>query len=133
MSDNWIVLIPEDPEYVPSEFQRARARKLFEGMAPEADEIEIVVEDKVQFFHCGGNAERIRCPSCNAQVDYKWWGEQMDEDYVNNGFGLAAYATPCCGARHRLHDLIYDWPEGFGRFAIEVMNPGIGKLDESQQ
>ena len=25
--------------------------------------------------------------------------------------------------------LVYEWPQGFGRFALDAMNPNIGKLD----
>jgi hypothetical protein len=53
----------------------------------------------------------------------------MDEDY-GEGFMLASYATPCCGAKGTLHDLVYDWPQGFGRFALRAMNPNIGKLED---
>ena len=53
----------------------------------------------------------------------------MDEDF-DDGFKLAAYTTPCCHAECRLHELIYEWPQGFGCFALEVRDPGIGKLEE---
>jgi hypothetical protein len=29
-----------------------------------------------------------------------------------------------------LHELGYDWPQGFGRFALDAMNPNIGELDD---
>jgi len=47
-----------------------------------------------------------------------------------DGFKLATYATPCCGKKHTLHELVYDWPQGFARFAVDAMNPDIGKLEE---
>jgi hypothetical protein len=53
----------------------------------------------------------------------------MEEDY-SNGFPLAKYATPCCNALRTLHELQYEWPQGFGRFALEAMNPNIGQLQE---
>jgi hypothetical protein len=43
---------------------------------------------------------------------------------------LAEYKTPCCNASMTLHELVYEWPQGLGRFALEVMNPRIGKLDD---
>jgi hypothetical protein len=58
-----------------------------------------------------------------------WWKERMDEDY-DDGFKLATYAMPCCAARCTLHELVYEWPQGFGRFALQAMNPNIGKLDD---
>ena len=28
----------------------------------------------------------------------------------------------------RCMNLVYEWPQGFGRFALDAMNPNIGKL-----
>jgi hypothetical protein len=53
----------------------------------------------------------------------------MDEDF-GNGFMLASYATPCCDVRCTLHELVYEWPQGFGRFVLDAKNPNIGKLQD---
>jgi hypothetical protein len=127
MSDNWISLVPEDPRFVPEAAKQRRARDWFAQIAPEANEIEIKVSAKVEFFDCGANLERISCPSCGAEISVAWWQDRMDEDY-GEGFKLAAYATPCCGKKSTLHEFIYEWPQGFGRFALDAMNPNIGKL-----
>jgi hypothetical protein len=29
--------------------------------------------------------------------------------------------TPCCGTHTTLNDLVYDWPQGFARWRVEVM------------
>jgi hypothetical protein len=128
MSDNWIALIPEDPRFVPDAANQGRARERFAEIAPGAD-IEIKVSETVEFFDCGQNFERIRCPSCASEVPVAWWQDRMDEDH-DDGFKLASYATPCCGAECTLNELVYDWPQGFGRFALDAMNPNIGKLED---
>jgi hypothetical protein len=129
MSDNWIALIPEDPRFIPDPANQSRARDRFAEIAPDADEIEIKVCERVEFFDCGANFESILCPSCRLEISVAWWQERMDEDY-KDGFLLAKYPTPCCNALKTLHELVYEWPQGFGRFALDVMNPNIGKLDE---
>lgn len=129
MSDNWIALVPEDPRFVPDAAKQQRARDRFAEIAPEADEIEIKVSENVVFFDCGGNFERICCRSCGAEIPVEWWQERMDEDH-DDGFKLAAYATPCCRKKSTLNDLVYEWPQGFGRFALDAMNPNIGELDD---
>jgi hypothetical protein len=53
----------------------------------------------------------------------------MDEDY-DDGFKLACYTTPCCSAASTLRELVYEWPQTFGRFALDVMNPNIGMFDD---
>jgi hypothetical protein len=129
MSDNWIALIPDAPKFVPDVARLSRARDRFAEIAPDADEIEIKICEKVEFFDCGTNLEHIFCPSCQSKIPIAWWQERMMEDY-NNGFMLAKYATPCCNTFKTLHELIYDWPQGFGRFAIDAMNPNIGHLKD---
>ena len=129
MSDNWIVLNPEDPRFVPDVAKQRRARDRFVEIAPEADGVEIKVSETVQFFDCGGNFERISCPSCGSDIPVAWWRDRIDED-SGDGFQLGSYATPCCGKKCTLHDLVYDWPQGFGCFTLGAMNPNIGKLND---
>ena len=52
MSDNWIVLIPEDPRFVPDPAKRDRGSDRFAEIAPDADEIEVKVSETVEFFDC---------------------------------------------------------------------------------
>ncbi|MCC6683339.1 MAG: hypothetical protein IT445_20780 [Phycisphaeraceae bacterium] len=129
MSDNWIALVPDDPRFVPDAAKQNRARERFAEIAPEADEIEIKVSEKVVFFDCGGNFERLGCPFCGVEIPVEWWQERMGEDH-DDGFKLAAYTMPCCGKKSTLNELVYEWPQAFGRFAIDAMNPNIGKLDD---
>lgn len=131
MSDNWIAIVPEDPRFVPNATAQNRARDRFSEIAPEADEIEIKVSENVQFFDCGANLECISCPSCGAEISVDWWQDRMDEDSDGEeGFNLSAYAVPCCRKKYTLHDLAYDWTQGFGRFALDAMNPNIGELED---
>jgi hypothetical protein len=129
MSDNWVTLIPEDPRFIPDPAKQSRARDRFSEIAPHAAEIELKVCEKVELFDCGGNFERILCPSCCAEIPVPWWQERMDKDY-KNGFMLDKYATPCCASLHTMHELVHEWPQGLGRFGLSAMNPNIGKLDD---
>ena len=56
----------------------------------------------------------------------------MDDDF-DGGFKLAQYPAPCCNASVRPNELNYEWPQGFGRFALESMNRNIGKLDDEHK
>ena len=108
MSDNWIIIIPEAPDHVPSEDAQDRAVALFRSFAPDADEIKKEVSEAIRFIDCGGNFSRIVCPHCGKEVDQGWWDGAMDEEYAAG--------------------LTYDWPQGFARFSLEAMNAGIGDL-----
>jgi hypothetical protein len=43
-------------------------------------------------------------------------------------FSDLATTTLCCGQSSTLNDLDYDWPQGFARWRIDIMNPGVGRL-----
>jgi hypothetical protein len=111
-----------------------QARNLLADIAPNADQIEIHVFDRIAFFDCGANFERVLCPSCGSEIPIEWWQQRMDDDFaMNTGFKLAKYSTPCCDTAVTPHELHYEWPQGFGRFSLEAMNPNIGLLDDDQK
>jgi len=132
MSDHFITLIPEDPQFVPDADRQERARTRYREIAPESDEIELVVDATVKLHDAGENFERILCPACRAEIAMSWWTARLHDDY-RDGFQMDLYETPCCGARLTLHQLEYDWPMGFGRFAIRALNPRIGRLSEAHK
>lgn len=127
MSDDWITLVPEDPRFIPDTARQNVARDRFFEIAPDAEEVELKVSNSIEFFDCGQNFERVRCPACRSEIDIDWWQERMEQDY-SGGFKLAAYSTPCCGKSWTLNELVYEWPQGFGMFALDAMNPDIGEL-----
>ncbi len=132
MSDNKIILIPHDPQYLPDEIQKAAAIEYLNHITPDADEIELIEHDSVEFFDCGENFGWIKCPSCHAELEVKWWSSRMSDDYAD-GFMLNTYLLPCCGEHHTLAELHYEWEQGFSRFAISIMNPHIGLLKPDQK
>lgn len=133
MSDNWIALISEDPGFVPDEARQDAARVRLLAIAPDAKKIKIKVTAGVQFFDCGANFERVICSTCGREVNIEWWQARMDDDYGNGAFKLNTYMVPCCGALLTLAQLKYEWPQGFARFSIDIMNPCIGELSEEQR
>jgi hypothetical protein len=133
MSENWVHLIPDDPHFVPEHSRQEQARCRFGEIAPKATEISVFLSEQIRFQDCGANFEHIRCPSCHAGISIAWWQEHMDKDFERNGFKVATYVTPCCGTRTTMHDLVYEWPQGFCRFSLSAMNGDLGKLDESHK
>jgi hypothetical protein len=131
VSENWIRLISVDPQYIPDLFQQKRAIKELAIIAPEAD-ITVQLYDTIQLFDCGGNFERVLCPSCKTEVSVDWWAERLNEDY-ENGFKLATYVLPCCNARCTFNEMVYEWPQAFGKFSLEARNPNIGMLNEKDK
>ena len=132
MSDNYIHIIPAEPGFVPEERRQQDAVSYFHTIAPKADEVSAAVSE-LKFVDCGGNFERICCPSCGSLLELKLWQGWMADDYKEEGFALTQHAMPCCGAQQTLHELEYEWPQGFARCDIWAMNPRIGKLSDVQR
>ena len=131
MSDNWIIIIPESSDYVPDEVSQNRAVSLFRRIAPRADEVKKEATDEVRFIDCGSNLSSVSCPQCERELDFEWWQDLMDEE-AEVGFPIRSVTLPCCGASGSLQTLRYDWPQGFARFSVEAMNPGIPDVSPEQ-
>src|SRR5688572_27536501 len=99
MSDDWIILIPEDPTSVPDEARQHLARDYILRIAANADEVELVNSDTPRFFDCGANLSKVSCPIC--QVDLMdWWADRMDDEHQSPP-KLRLHRTPCWGLRSR--------------------------------
>jgi hypothetical protein len=133
MSDDYILVIPRDPRYVPTPEVQRRLVELLERLAPNAEDITVETSEEIRFFDCGENFEGIVCPGCAAEINLEWWQARMDDDAKEGSFRLASYVLPCCGARVTLNDLKYDWPQAFGRFRWEARNPGVGELTSANK
>ena len=129
MSDQFLILIPEQAGHVPPSANRESGLECFRKFTSGADEIKTELSDEIRFIDCGENFEKISCPVCEKDIQEDWWQEQMSGDF-NSGFHLRPIKLPCCGVERNLHDLSYVWPMGFGRFSMKAMNPKIGKLPD---
>lgn len=133
MSDDYIHIIPHEPGVVPDEAKQQAAVSYFRSIAPQASEVGSTVSDHLEFIHCGANFEKICCPACGAEIEIGLWQDWMDRGYSNEGFTLVKHSMPCCGAHHTLHDLAYEWPQGFARCDVRAMNPYIGELSVEER
>ena len=131
MSDNWIIVFPQEPGFVPSPEARQKAVELFQRIATDADEVKEETTEGVRFIDCGANCQRVLCPHCGAEIEIEWWHNRMNEE-ADTGFPLKLIALPCCGEQKSIAELDYDWPQGFARFSVEAMNPGIPDLSIEQ-
>ena len=127
VSDAWIQLIPTEPSYVPDEHAVRRLLELVPDLAPGAERVDVIDEGKVVFVDAGENFESANCNLCGAIVDLGWWADQVTSADTG-GFEDLSIAMPCCGAVTSLNDLHYDWPQGFARWRLEIMNAKVGTL-----
>jgi hypothetical protein len=131
VSDHFIVVVPRDPRLVPTDEVQRRIVGVLNRIAPSAENVMAEVSPQVQFFDCGQNFQRVSCPHCSSEIGVDWWQERMDDDADGIGFRLDSYGAPCCAKSVNLNELIYDWPQAFGRFGWTVQNPNIGELTDA--
>lgn len=130
MSDNWLILIPNEPDFVPKEESIALAETQLSAALPLAEEIEAILTEETRFIDCGGNFDSISCPFTKKPIDMDVWSEAMHKA-AETDFTDLSFVSPFTGQKTSLNDLVYDFPQGFAKFSIEAMNPD-GDLSEQQ-
>jgi hypothetical protein len=109
MSENWLILIPKSPDYVPSKSAQDQAIALFKTIAPQANEVGAEVSERPRLIDCGANLQKISCPCCQKELNIDLWIDWVSQE-AELSFPLKPVPLPCCGAIRNLADLIYDWP-----------------------
>ncbi|MCS4308041.1 hypothetical protein M2404_002389 [Rheinheimera pacifica] len=134
MSEHQIIILPQNPLWIPPSGMAAATQQFIAGLFPAAEHIEVTCTDEVRYYDCGGNFEHIHCPACYAELSVEQWHSMMDADYnaENNSFAMQQQALPCCGELCNLNQLQYSFEQGFGRFAI-IMDNSVGVLDAATQ
>ena len=134
MSDSWLRIIPTEPTFVPSSSAAQEARTLLDQFALVSDSgspSKAVNRGQVVFIDAGSNFNRIECPWCARELELDWWHDRM-ESAASTSFQELLVRTPCCDVTTSLNDLRYDWPQGFARWWLELMNPIGGALSDQQ-
>lgn len=132
MSDEFITIIPEQPDYVPDPARQSQGISYFRSIVSDSTEIKSSTSDHIQFVDCGENFENIGCPSCNKVVDIETWQIWMRMDYAEKGFNLNLHNMPCCGYKYSLQELKYLFPMGFAKYSLSAMNSNTGQLSKGQ-
>ena len=129
--DNYVYVIPTEPQWRPTSIQHAAALAALGAMTPRARQISAATTETPTFFDAGANTERVTCPACGTELDWKWFGDRMNAAYAI-GFSDLRIVTPCCATATTLNDLIYEWPMGFACWAAEVWGPNRFEFDATE-
>ena len=121
MSDYIVKIIPRDSRFRISDAVTKRALTALQGVI-QAQWAVAESYEMPRFIDCGSNLESICCPVCNRQLEFDWWGEQMDIAARDN-FACLEVLLPCCGKGCSLNDLQYYFPCGFASAELEFWNP----------
>jgi hypothetical protein len=131
LSDQFLILIPSTPDFVPSEAAQAAALERFRSYLPKADDVLFDTTPEVRFIDAGINFERVSCPACRGPLPLRWWQDAMAAA-EKKGFADLRVTLPGCGKPSTLNDLVYFWAQGFARFTLEALNPGVKDLRADQ-
>lgn len=121
MSDTIYKIIACAPDFEPAQEVIFNMVEYLKGCV-YADNVEVKLHGQVSFIDCGGNLENISCPCCGADMSFDWWGEVM-EQAAQSEFEELNVMVPCCNREVNLNELEYEFPCGFGRWEIDVLNP----------
>jgi hypothetical protein len=132
MSDNRMIVIAADPLAVPPKGRAEAAFNLLKTIRPEAEDPELYLSDKPDFFDCGGNFENVFCPFCGTDIR-EWWHNPMNEWWNSADRRDLSVVTPCCGRATTLNELDYNQPQGMACVAITLLNPDSDLEPEERQ
>ena len=132
MSDSILKLISSSHTYMPKEDSKQKAIRSVEMFFPLPSRVSFKQSDTPHFVDPGTNLERIICPNCSSVIDELWWKEAMDKAYQDKYIELNVI-VPCCKSKASLNKLKYEWPAGFSKFSIEILNPTREITDEELQ
>jgi hypothetical protein len=131
VSNGWILIIPRDPTYEPSDMAATRTHRYLIEQLPEAEEVLVERYDGIEFVHAGPNLDRLWCPLCQAELTVDWYyscvGRAHKEQYRE-----LAVEMPCCKGTGNLNDLGWNFPVGFARFALSARDPNVLDLTKAQ-
>jgi hypothetical protein len=117
VSDNFVLLVPADPWFVPSPEQEDGARRLYGDRMPRGEDLESTVAWPMGIVALGENSGTFWCPRCEAELDWEWIGELWDEREPR------PLTVPCCGGTTTLADLRSDAGDCFARFTLQIRDP----------
>jgi hypothetical protein len=125
LAEGFLRLIPEDPLYMPPQETHQSAAALFKELLPGCDYV-LADTGPLRFFERGELFMRVACPACSTSLD-EWWPHANYSAWMNS-FKVLQVTVPCCAASLSLNNLHYQWPAGFGLFALEAHHPGMEVL-----
>ena len=94
-----------------------------EAAFPDAGAVVVQRWATVQLVDNGANLDGVACPACGDDL-LDVWGDLLSAAWDGEGFADLGVVTPCCSTATSLDLLEAHWPVGFGRFSIDVHEPG---------
>jgi hypothetical protein len=131
VSDLYVSLIPTDVTWQPTSAAAAEAEAYVRRLFPDPDGVQqdVTVEfhDRITVVDAGENLQQITCPRCDRDIPLDWYEDLIEE--AEGEFDSPSVTVPCCETAVALSSLRFDWPSGFARFEIAVVNPARAEYE----
>ena len=131
MSETILKIIPTDPIHIPDSVSMDKCKLYLETLF-DANQIEFLETEHIEFIDPGQNFENVFCNICGREINLDYWARKVDSASINT-FNDLAFLAPCCGSPTSLNSLRYEWPAGFARFSILILNPNVEFTDNALQ
>jgi len=126
MNEEWGLIIPVDPTYVPAPDAQLKALQLWASRDKQGSSKTLEVHARVKYYPpADGALLSVCCPNCRRPVDAEWLSDAISEARTTNFTNLFAM-IPCCESFISLNDLKVQKgfaPFGFARFCMSTHNP----------
>lgn len=124
--DEWALVIPVDPSFVPDPAAQLRALQLWSTRDKLGASKALELHDAVRYYPpAEGTLQNVCCPNCRQGVEPEWFEDAVSTAKQSHYTNLLA-VIPCCGAFVSLNDLKPRsgfLPYGFARFSMRGYQP----------
>jgi hypothetical protein len=134
MSVSYISMIPTDVDWQPTGDPAAEVGAHVARVFADPDgmqEITVDFHDRITAVDAGENIQQITCPRCNRDIPLEWYRGLIEQTLGE--FDSLDVTVPCCHTLVTLDTLRLDWPSGFARFEIAVVNPVRAEYEFSDE
>jgi hypothetical protein len=135
MAEFAIIVVPQDPHFVPSPPAVEAARALMVDFFPErGDEVRQDMSAIPKLITARDAFSSVKCPSCGETVerfdleeddDGATWWDRFEEQVENSLDPMTeVIEMPCCQAEVKAGELDLEGEAAFSRFTLSLRDPG---------
>ena len=144
MAEFAIVIVPQDPHYVPSPSAVPDAQALMADFFPDrADEVRHKTSDTPALITARSAFDSVKCPRCSETIERfeleegddgtTWWDRFEDQTGSSLDPISELIEMPCCQAKVKAGEIDLLGGAAFSRFTLSLRDPGENPSISSEQ
>jgi hypothetical protein len=144
MAEFAIIVVPQDPHFVPSSSAVQAAQALMADFFPDrGDEVGQNTSATPQLITSRDAFSSVKCPSCGETVErfeleedddgVTWW-DRFEEQLENSRDPMTeVIEMPCCQAEVKAEEIDLESEAAFSRFTLSLRDPGENPSVSAEQ